>query len=45
MAEPAPPQKSTEDAFHRLVVLSDPYNNGGHVVLVRAKELGDLVQG
>lgn len=27
--------KSAEDPFHRLVVLSDPRNNGGQVVLVR----------
>ena len=27
--------KSTEDPYHRLVVLSDPRNNGGQVVLVR----------
>ena len=29
--------KSTEDPYHRLVVLSDPRNNGGQVVLVRVR--------
>ena len=27
--------KSAEEPYHRLVVLSDPTNNGGHVVVVR----------
>jgi len=27
--------KSAENPYHRLVVLSDPLNNGGQVVLVR----------
>jgi hypothetical protein len=27
--------KSAEEPYHRLVVLSDPMNNGGQVVVVR----------
>ena len=27
--------KSTEDPYHRVVILSDPRTNGGQVVLVR----------
>jgi hypothetical protein len=27
--------KSAEEPYHRLVVLSDPTNNGGQVVVVR----------
>jgi hypothetical protein len=35
MIQPGTALKSTEEPYHRCVVISDPQSNGGQVVLVR----------